>query len=186
MSDLFRGKLVRLVAEEPARRAEAYARWIVDSELLRLGDSGPTRLYSEKSIKERSENSLEKESPDHILFFIRTLADDRLIGDVELGGIQWNHGDAFAGIMIGDREYWNKGYGTDAMQILLRYAFDELNLYRVTLNTFEYNPRAIRSYEKAGFKFEGRVRKYLNRENRRWDIIFMGILAEEWRARNSE
>ena len=68
------------------------------------------------------------------------------------------------------------------MQVLLRYAFDELNLYRVTLNTFEYNPRAIRSYEKAGFKVEGRVRKYLNREGRRWDVIFMGILAEEWRA----
>jgi RimJ/RimL family protein N-acetyltransferase len=66
------------------------------------------------------------------------------------------------------------------MRIILRYAFTELNLHRVSLDTFEYNPRAIRSYEKAGFKIEGRVRQLLNREGRRWDVIYMGILREEW------
>ncbi len=84
------------------------------------------------------------------------------------------------GIGLGERKYWSKGYGTDAMRIILRYAFTELNLHRVSLDTFEYNPRAIRSYEKAGFKIEGRVRQLLNREGRRWDVIYMGILREEW------
>jgi RimJ/RimL family protein N-acetyltransferase len=70
------------------------------------------------------------------------------------------------------------------MQVILRYAFQELNLRRVSLDTFEYNPRAIRSYEKAGFVHEGRVRKFLLREGRRWDMLFMGILREEWLARN--
>ena len=68
------------------------------------------------------------------------------------------------------------------MKLVLRYAFTELNLRRVTLNVFEYNPRAIRCYEKLGFQHEGRVRKYLNREGRRWDLMYMGIMKEEWLA----
>jgi RimJ/RimL family protein N-acetyltransferase len=68
------------------------------------------------------------------------------------------------------------------MIVILRYAFQELNLRRVALDTFEYNPRAIRSYEKAGFVHEGRARGYLYREGQRWDLIFMGILREEWLA----
>jgi RimJ/RimL family protein N-acetyltransferase len=111
---------------------------------------------------------------------IRALDGDRLIGFVGLGGIQWNNGDAFVGISLGERQDWGKGYGTDAMRVLLRYAFDELNLHRVSLDVFEYNPRAIRSYEKAGFTVEGRCRQYLHREGKRWDLIFMGILREEW------
>jgi RimJ/RimL family protein N-acetyltransferase len=72
------------------------------------------------------------------------------------------------------------------MKIVLRYAFAELNLHRVSLGVFEYNPRAIRSYEKAGFQHEGRARKHLNHEGQRWDIFFMGILREEWLALNKE
>ena len=60
----------------------------------------------------------------------------------------------------------------------------EMNLRRVSLNVFEYNPRGIRSYEKAGFRHEGRQRQYLNRDGRRWDIVYMGILREEWMAEN--
>jgi RimJ/RimL family protein N-acetyltransferase len=66
------------------------------------------------------------------------------------------------------------------MKIILRYAFTELNLQRVSLNVFEYNPRGVRSYEKAGFSHEGRERGLLLREGKRWDVIFMGILREEW------
>ncbi len=84
------------------------------------------------------------------------------------------------GIGLGERENWGKGYGTDAMKIILRYAFTELNLRRVTLDVFEYNQRGVRSYEKAGFVIEGRVRGMILREGRRWDVIFMGILREDW------
>jgi RimJ/RimL family protein N-acetyltransferase len=113
-------------------------------------------------------------------FAIHTLADDRLIGAIELSVTQWVHGDAYVGIGIGERDDWGKGYGTDAMRVMLRYAFREMNLHRVSLTVFEYNPRAIRSYEKAGFVVEGRLRGWLNREGRRWDMIHMGILREEW------
>ena len=85
-------------------------------------------------------------------FAIRTLDDDRIIGEIGLDGIRWTHGDCFVGIGLGEREFWGKGYGTDAMKIILRYAFTELNLRRVTLDVFEYNPRGVRSYEKVGFR----------------------------------
>ena len=73
---------------------------------------------------------------------------------------------------------------TDVMNVMLRYAFTEVNLKRVTLTVFEYNPRAIRSYEKAGFHHEGRLRGLLNREGKRYDELFMGILREEWLKSN--
>jgi len=69
------------------------------------------------------------------------------------------------------------------MRILLRYAFEELNLHRLSLSVFEYNSRAIRSYEKAGFVIEGRARQFLNRDGLRYDMIFMGILRDEWKER---
>ena len=66
------------------------------------------------------------------------------------------------------------------MRVILRYAFQELNLYRVTLGVFEYNKRAMRSYKKAGFSIEGRIRGEVLRQGRRWDTFIMGILRKEW------
>jgi RimJ/RimL family protein N-acetyltransferase len=97
-----------------------------------------------------------------------------------LDGVLWTHGESFVGIGLGEREHWGKGYGTDAMRVILKYAFSELNLYRVSLNVFDYNPRAKRSYEKVGFKEEGRCREFLLRDGKRYDLIFMGILRSEW------
>lgn len=178
--NLFHGQLVRLVAADPQKTAEAISKWSRDSEYWRLMDSSTTRPLSVKKVKEWIEKDLDQNDPDLYWFLIHTLADDRLIGEIGLDKPQWNHGEAYVGISIGEREYWGKGYGTDAMDVILRYAFQELNLQRVTLNVFDYNPRAIRSYEKAGFKHEGRVRQRLLRENRRWDLVHMGILREEW------
>ncbi len=174
------GKLVRLTAEDPKVLAEACARWNQDSEYLRLLDANAANQVSAKKIGEWIEKDQDKDPPGEYLFGIRTLADDRLVGFTDLEGVMFPHGDAFVGIGLGQREFWGKGYGTDAMQVILRYAFQELNLRRVSLNTFEYNPRAIRSYEKAGFTHEGRMRKFLHREGQRCDLIFMGILREEW------
>ncbi|MGE5223429.1 MAG: GNAT family N-acetyltransferase [Omnitrophica WOR_2 bacterium] len=176
----FRGKLVWLTEENPEVIAGYITRWNRDSEYWRLSTSDPSRMFSPQKVKEWIEKDMEKEPSNIFNFAIRTLAEDRLIGFIGLDGVNWNHGDAFVGIGIGERELWGKGYGTDAMRIILGYAFRELNLHRLTLDVFEYNPRAVRSYEKAGFKVEGRARKMLHREGRRWDLIYMGILKEEW------
>lgn len=186
-ANLFEGKLVRLSATNPETWAKAEAGWFRDTEFFRLLDSDPPRLWSEKKRKEWDEKNLDKVEFDIFGFSIQTLEDSRLIGFVALFDLYWNHGDTMVAIAIGEKEYQGKGYGTDAMQTMLRYAFLELNLRRVSLNVFEYNPRAIRSYEKCGFVMEGRIRGAMLREGRRWDWFYMGVLREDWlRAQNLE
>jgi RimJ/RimL family protein N-acetyltransferase len=177
-ANLLTGKLVRLCAEEPEVLAKAFSGWSADSEYLRLLDWDPANRYSVKNSQKWFEKDLEKE--DRFFFAIRRLEGEDVIGFIVLNGIRWSHGESFVGIGLGEREAWGKGYGTDAMQVLLRFAFMELNLERVSLDVFEYNPRGIRSYEKAGFVIEGRERAALLREGKRWDLVFMGILRNEW------
>jgi RimJ/RimL family protein N-acetyltransferase len=128
--------------------------------------------------KENSRNPSSRASG--YLFLVYALEGDTPIGTVELDGIVWAHGEAWLGIGLGERRYWGRGYGTDAMRVVLRLAFEELNLHRVTLNVFEYNTRAQRTYARLGFRVEGRVRQALLREGQRWDLIFMGLLRSEW------
>ena len=181
MRDLFRGQLVRLTGEDPETRAKVEVRWERDTEYHRLADGDPAQLWSEKKMKEWMEKRLERQNLHE--FSIRSLADDRLIGAVGLS-VDWPRRDSMVGIAIGERDLWGKGYGTDAMRLVLLYAFTELNLRRVTLATHGYNTRARRSYEKVGFQFEGVMRLDQLKEGRRSDSIFMGILYEEWLAIN--
>ncbi|MBN1304475.1 MAG: GNAT family N-acetyltransferase [Anaerolineales bacterium] len=179
--DIFTGELVRLSAVEAEQAAKAFTEWSQDSEYQRLLDSEPARLHSAKATKKWIEEELkEKAPPDFFWFLIHRLEDNQILGDITLGSLRWNNREAFIGIGIGDRSHWGKGYGTDAMHILLRYAFTELNLERLSLNVFGYNSRGIRTYEKVGFRVEGRQRQYLLRNNQRYDLIYMGILQEEW------
>lgn len=179
MEDHLKGNLVRLAGIEPEEISKSFVLWNRDSEYMRLLDSDPPRLHSSKAIKEWMEKNVEK-NPDMYWFVIRTLEDDRLLGDITLSVINWGSREAFVGIGIGDHAYRGKGYGTEAMQLLLRYGFLELNLRRISLTVFEFNQRALRSYEKVGFSLEGRQRQLIQREGRRWDILYMGILREEW------
>jgi RimJ/RimL family protein N-acetyltransferase len=178
-NNLFYGKLVRLSAENPETYAEHFSRWVRDSEYGRLLDLAPIALYSPKRVKEWLEKELEKDPPEMWMFGIRALEDDKLIGFVDLNGAT-PHGDTFVGIGIGEREYWGKGYGTEAMKLVLRFAFLELGLHRVSLDVFDYNPRGVKSYEKAGFRLEGRAREMILREGQRRDVLFMGVLREDW------
>jgi RimJ/RimL family protein N-acetyltransferase len=181
-SNLFTGTLVRLAAEDPQNIAKAYVQWSRDSELSRQQSSGVSYLLSSNFAQGLIEKWSDKENLRSFTFVIRLLDTDQFIGDIGIDIVSWGSGEGFVGIGLGERANWNKGYGTDAMRIILRYAFMELNLSRVSLNTFEYNPRAIRSYEKAGFVREGWLRKYLDRDGQRWGILFMGILRDEWLA----
>jgi RimJ/RimL family protein N-acetyltransferase len=90
------------------------------------------------------------------------------------------------GVGIGEPDYWGKGYGSEAVNLLLRFGFEALNLRRVSLTVFEYNQRAYKSYQKLGFQVEGCARQMLNRFERRWDMIYMGILRDEWEAQQKE
>jgi RimJ/RimL family protein N-acetyltransferase len=174
--DILTGQLVRLAAVNPDADADVIARWSRDSQFWRLAHTQAALPELSKNVGRR----LEDRPIDQQGFTIRTLADDRLIGLIGLYTIFWLHREAFMGINIGERAYWGKGYGTDALRVLLRYGFEELNLQRISLSVLEGNERAMRSYEKCGFRLEGRERHAWAYDGRRWDEIFMGLLREEW------
>ena len=92
----------------------------------------------------------------------------------------WNHGNAHFNLAIGSPDDRRKGLGSEALQMLLRYAFEELNLYRFTTHTFEYNDGAQNFLTKHGFQLEVRRREAIYRDGRYWDALSYGILAEEW------
>ncbi len=180
MQDLFRGELVRFTFEEPDVKAKTEARWQCDSEYIRLAGNEPDPLSSEKKVKEWFDKQAETgPQPERYSFSVRTLDEDKYIGSLGMW-VDLIHSEAWVGLGIGDRENWSKGYGTDMMKICLRYVFIELGLARLSLALHEYNPRGLRSYEKCGFRLEGRTRKDAMRESRRTDTLWMGILREEW------
>ncbi|HJR80112.1 MAG TPA: GNAT family protein [Anaerolineales bacterium] len=185
MKDLFRGELVRFTLEEPETSAKAEIRWQRDTEFHRLADSSPARLHSEKANKEWIEKHVGTGSdPERYHFSVRTLAEDRYIGALGLS-VDLIHREAWVGLAIGEREFWSRGYGTDMMKLCQRYVFAELCMERLSLGLHEYNPRALRSYEKCGFRLEGRTRQELLREGKRYDSLWMGILREEWLQRQN-
>jgi len=181
---VLKGKLVLL---RPVQRADItyFLKWFNDPEVIQyLGMYLPmTEMAEQKFIEDLGSSRATTDA----FFVIEALESEisKPIGSISLNRINNKDHNAVFGIAIGDKQYWSKGYGTDIMNVLLRYAFTELNLKRVSLTVFEYNPRAIRSYEKAGFRHEGHLRSILNREGRRWNEVYMGILREEWLGLNS-
>jgi RimJ/RimL family protein N-acetyltransferase len=104
------------------------------------------------------------------------------IGNSGLMNVDWRVRSAEFGIVIGDRRFWNKGFGTDVTCTILRHAFATLNLNRVFLRVFSENKRAIRVYENVGFRQEGCMREADFREGAYTDIYLYSILRAEWEA----
>jgi RimJ/RimL family protein N-acetyltransferase len=179
---LFAGQLVRLSSDDPQTLAQAFARWNQNSEYFRLLDSDPAHLWSVNKFKEFLEKDLESVLPANLLFSIRTLDEDKLIGFIALDEIKWTDRESYVAVGIGESDFWGKGCGSDAMRLMLRYAFTELNLHRISLNVYAYNQRAIRSYEKCGFQHEGCIHEFVLRDGQRSDMLQMGILRSEWES----
>ena len=104
---------------------------------------------------------------------------DSLIGNCNIQ-IDWKNRVGMIGIMIGEKEYWGKGYGTEALRMLVKYGFNTLNLNRIELETYAFNTRALKSYNKVGFKQEGLKRNSYFKNGKYIDSIIMGLLKEEW------
>jgi RimJ/RimL family protein N-acetyltransferase len=175
---LFRGELVRLT-QVSRDNLPAYKRWMRDYEVQRFLARTPTPITDE--AEEAWFESVAEDTGDYI-FAIRTLDGDTLIGNCGLHNVEAKNRLAEFGIIIGEKDYWGRGYGTDAARVILRFAFDELNLHRVELDVYDFNPRAIRSYEKVGFVHEATRRDALFRDGAYHDVHKMGILQREWRA----
>ena len=155
-----------------------YVAWLNDWEVSKFLAPGIPLPLTMESETEWFESR--RKDKDNIVFAILTRAENKLIGNCGLHRIDLKNRSAIFGIFIGDKNYWSKGYGTDATHTLLRFAFEELGLNRVELGVYDYNPRAIRSYEKGGFWRDGVRRQGLYREGKLHDEILMCILREEW------
>jgi RimJ/RimL family protein N-acetyltransferase len=177
-----RGEKVRLAAINPETDSATSAMWSLNAEFQKFYSTRPPRPRTAKSMQDNMAAAQAKDGPNdaEFSFNIRTLADDRLIGECSLEVPSWPNRDAWVTIGLGLSADWGKGYGTDAMRLLLRYAFAELNLERVSLGVYGFNERAQRSYLKVGFKLEGRQREWLRGSHRRWDMVEMAILRDEW------
>jgi len=128
-------------------------------------------------------NGLYKEGGS-IAFLIVVRETDEPVGVCSLRDIHSINRTASFGITIGDVARQNEGYGTEATRLMLRYAFEELNLNRVSLSVMASHPAAIRAYERAGFAREGYVRQAYFRGGRYVDEVLYGILREDWAMRN--
>ena len=117
-----------LKAVDPERMAEAYSRWSRDSHYWRLMASEPAYPISKKTTREWLEGELYKDPPGFRIFAIHTLEDDRLIGEIGFEDDYTPIGEPFLAVGLGEQADWGKGYGSDAIRIVLRYAFTELNL----------------------------------------------------------
>ena len=158
--------------------AATMAAWSEDIGYLRLEDTNTAVPLS----VERAEEEIDSlhNGFDSLAFGIRTLDDDRLIGSVGFFDIEWANRVAWLGMGIGDRAFWGQGYGSEALSLALRYAFCEMNLYRLSLSVIAHNARAVALYEKAGFRREGVFREYGERDGRRYDLVLYGLLCREW------
>jgi RimJ/RimL family protein N-acetyltransferase len=147
-------------------------------------DIAPARPMSPAMVKKGYEK-LEKqmdESKNQYYFTVRAKEDDRLIGKAIIQWIEWANSNGFIRLGIGAAEDRGKGYGTQALSMVLRFAFAELNLFRITALVPEYNTAAIALLKKFGFVEEVRRRQSVERDNRRWDMLVFGLLKEDWQS----
>ena len=107
-----------------------------------------------------------------------------MVGWCGLDEIDWPHRSASLGVGIGDVGSRRKGYGEEAMRLLIAYGFREMNPHRIELTVFEYNEPAIRLYEKIGFVREGTSRDRFRRDGKWWDMYWYSMLEEEWSAKS--
>lgn len=182
--NLFEGNLVRLT-EISRENLPAYKRWFRDYEVQRYLGRLAIPVTDEFEDDWYDDVARRTGKGELYAFSIRTLEGDKLIGNCSLFDVDHKNRRAELGIVIGEKTYWGRGYGSDAVCVLLRFGFDELNLHRIELGVFDSNQRGIRAYEKAGFVEEGRRREVLWREGRYHDMILMSILEDEWRAQQA-
>jgi RimJ/RimL family protein N-acetyltransferase len=151
--------------------------WYEDDEFSRNMDAV---LSIPKKVKD-IQKMVELDSEKDYLFAIRSIQSKEIVGILGIEGILWNHRTAWVSLGVGG-ENRGKGYGKESLQVAMNLAFNEFNLYRLQLTVFEYNEKAIGLYEQLGFKKEGSYRSFLERDNKRYDMLLYGILRDEYTA----
>jgi RimJ/RimL family protein N-acetyltransferase len=183
---LFEAEHICLAPIQPENDAVIEAQWTQDSRYLRLLSREPARPSSPEMVRKHYESIEKRVEEDGNLFYftIRLRCDDRLIGFARISWIQWTMGRASLQLGIGDPEQRGKGYGREALGLLVRYAFAELNLFHLGAGIPEYNPVAVHLFQRAGFSEEACQRQALYRDGRRWNLLIYGLLKDEWSEDN--
>lgn len=152
-------------------------RWYRDPEIARL-----TRYQTRQMTQSEVERFFQVRmlAQDALAYTIVEIPQWRQIGFTTFSSLDPDNGSVLFHITIGERDAWGRGLGTETTSLMLAHAFERLALHRVGLTVFSYNVRAIRAYEKAGFRIEGRLRDAIVRDGRYFDEIQMGVLASEW------
>lgn len=161
-----------------AEDTELYHTWKNDMEVMRT-TSPYLDIHSYETTHEFVAQVI-LGSPSSKSYLILDKETGSPIGITSLITIDYKNRNAECIIDIGEKEYWGKGYGQEALRLLLNYAFLEMNLHRVSLRVFSFNEKAIKLYEKLGFKHEGLSRQALFREGAWHDIVHMGLLQSEY------
>lgn len=156
------------------------ARWYGDAEVRHWTHLSEDATRSSSMQRQRERYQHIAEDPAHVHWCIET-KEHLPIGDIGLVDIH-SHGRAELAICIGEKSYWGQGYGTDAIEAVLRYAFEQLGCRRVYLITDEDNLRAHRAFEHCGFVREGLLRAHRLRYGRPVNMLIMGVLREEFAA----
>jgi RimJ/RimL family protein N-acetyltransferase len=173
---MIHGKKVRLRAyrEDDLDRVVA---WINDEAVTRhLFEMRPRSVHEEREWLERT---MRNDDPRAFNLAIESLEGEYL-GGVGLMNIDRRNRLAEIGIVIARPEDWGRGYGSEAMLLMMRHGFEEMSLHRIMLRVYDYNERAAKSYLKLGFVDEGRMREAHFRHGKRHDVLLMGILADEF------
>lgn len=173
------GERIRLRAPERSDLPQ-FVKWFNDPE-VREGVMmvTPLSLAREEQWFEKVLTSLDVEQP--FVIEIEQAGSWTMIGTCSFHAFDWRCRSATVGIVIGEKAYWDKGYGTEAMRMILVRGFKTLNLNRIALEVFETNTRAIKAYEKAGFVQEGMKRQGMFQNGRYIDIIQMSVIRSEWK-----
>jgi RimJ/RimL family protein N-acetyltransferase len=176
---ILKGKKVIL---RPIKMSDAprFVKWLNDREVYQYLQAHDRRLTLKKELKWIKQNLKDLAKKN---FAIETL-EHQHIGSVSLD-VNKENNRAIFGIFIGDRNYWNRGCGTDAARTIINYGFSTLKLHRVELDVMIYNERAIKVYKRLGFKLEGRLRDRNRYLGKFYDVLRMSILEREWKKKNN-
>jgi RimJ/RimL family protein N-acetyltransferase len=177
----YNGEMVRL---RPPEREDLplFVEWLSNPDLRKFVTIRYISLGLEEQWYERLLESTGQMPPGRLHFVIEAIDSAQPIGVISLEGINWCDRTSEVGIIVGDQAFWGKGYGTDAMRVLLRVGFDWYNLHRIDLRVIADNERAIRSYEKCGYQHEGRMREAMFVGGEHKDVLLMSMLEDEFRS----
>jgi [ribosomal protein S5]-alanine N-acetyltransferase len=176
MIRFLQGEKIYLRAISTDDVTEEYLSWINDEETTRGLASGvfPSGI---EDLRKFVEGAIQNKNV--VMFAICDIQNDLHIGNIKLDNFDWVSRTCELGLLIGNKNYWGKGIGSEVCKLTLQYAFTDLNIRKVSLAVYANNPAAIRLYEKLGFVQEGNLRQHIFEGGNYFDKLYMGIFQEE-------